>query len=241
MTDAANPVTSAVDGATLVVTIDDGKANAISHAMIDALHAALDQAEGDAAIGAVAIIGREGKFSAGFDLSVMQSGMDAARDLLRAGGELALRVYEFPKPIVLGATGHALAMGAIVLMAADARIGADIPAKVGLNEVAIGMPVPRFAVELARDRLASTHLLPAVLHAQLYTPAEAVELVKSLSSATFVPAADVAAEAVAHAQHLAATVKPSAFVLTRRFLRAELAERLRRGMDEDMALFDINP
>lgn len=238
MTDAANPVTSVVQGATLVVTIDDGKANAISHAMIDALHGALDQAEGDAAIGAVAIIGRDGKFSAGFDLSVMQSGMEAARDLLRAGGELALRIYMFPKPIVLGATGHALAMGAIVLMAADVRIGADIPAKVGLNEVAIGMPVPRFAVELARDRLAAPHLLPSVLHAQLSTPADAVA-VGYLDRV--VPAADVAAEAVAHAEHLAATIKPQAFVLTRRFLRAELAERLRQGMDEDMSLFDINP
>ncbi|MCX7619671.1 MAG: enoyl-CoA hydratase-related protein, partial [Acidimicrobiales bacterium] len=96
----------------LVARVDDGKANAITHAMIDTLHRALDRAEPDE-IGAVVIIGRPGKFSAGFDLAVMQGGMESARDLLRAGGELALRIYTFPKPIVLGCTGHALAMGAI--------------------------------------------------------------------------------------------------------------------------------
>ena len=91
----------------------------------------------------MAIIGRPGKFSAGFDLSVMTAGPDQARDLLRAGADLALRIYTFPIPVVLGATGHALAMGAILLMAADVRIGADGPFKVGLPEVEIGMPLPR--------------------------------------------------------------------------------------------------
>ena len=49
----------------------------------------------------------------------MNAGPDHARDLLRAGAELALRIYTFPMPVLLGATGHALAMGAILLMAAS--------------------------------------------------------------------------------------------------------------------------
>ena len=100
----------------VVVHLDDGKANALTHEIIGALQRALDRAEADDDVGAVAIIGRPGRFSAGFDLSVMTAGPDQARDLLRAGGELAFRMYELPKPIVLGCTGHALAMGAILLM-----------------------------------------------------------------------------------------------------------------------------
>ena len=41
-------------------------------------------------------------------------------------------------------------MGAILLFTSDVRIGAEGTFKIGLNEVAIGMPVPRFAVELGR-------------------------------------------------------------------------------------------
>ena len=63
------------------------------------------------------------------------------REHLEHGAELALRVYMSPIPIVLGITGHALAMGGILATTADYRIGADGPFKLGLNEVAIGMPV----------------------------------------------------------------------------------------------------
>ena len=130
-TDSYQTVRHEISGAVAVVRIDDGKANAISHAVIDGLNAALDAAERQA--GAVVIIGREGKFSAGFDLSVIKQGPDAAVGLLKAGAALALRIYEHPQPVVMGCTGHALAMGAILLMAADIRIGSTGPAKIGLN------------------------------------------------------------------------------------------------------------
>jgi len=44
---------------------------------------------------------------------------------------------EYPKPLLIGATGHTLALGAIVMTTADIRIGtADTPkCKIGLNEV----------------------------------------------------------------------------------------------------------
>ncbi len=238
MTDASaapSVVTTEVDGDVVVTRVDDGKANAITHDMIAGLHAALDRAEADD-IGAIAVLGRPGKFSAGFDLSVMQSSMEAARDLLRAGGELALRIYTLKRPVVLGCTGHALAMGSILLMAADARIGAQGQFKIGLNEVAIGMPVPRFAVELARDRLSKRQFVPAVAHAKLFDPQSAVDA-GYLDLA--VEPDDVETVTLEHAHHLAAALKRGAFELTRTFMRAELAQQLQAGMDEDMKLFDI--
>ena len=66
-------------------------------------------------------------------------------------------------------------MGAILLMASDVRIGAAGDYKIGMNEVAIGMPVPRFATEFADDRLSRRHLDAAIGLATIYDPAGAVE------------------------------------------------------------------
>jgi enoyl-CoA hydratase len=98
--------------------------------------------------------GRAGCFSAGFDLKVFQRG-DAAevREMLRAGAELALRVLSFPTPVVTVCAGHAYPMGAFLLLSADLRLCAEGPFKIGLNEVTIGLTIPRFAIEVARQRL----------------------------------------------------------------------------------------
>ena len=158
-----------LDGLVAVVQLDDGKANAISHEMADQINAALDRAERDGAR-AVVIVGRPGKFCAGFHLPTMQASVESARDLLRVGGDLAVRLFLFPAPVVLAVTGHALAMGAILLMATDVRIGASGDFKIGMNEVGIGMPVPRFATELADDRLSRRHLDAAINLATIYDP-----------------------------------------------------------------------
>jgi len=235
MTDAPAPVTYQLDGNVAVIRFDDGKANVLTHAAIDAIQSLLTQAEADEAK-AVAIIGRPGKFSAGFDLSVMGAGPDQARDLLRAGADLALRIYTFPLPVLLGATGHALAMGAILLMAADVRIGADGPFKVGLPEVEIGMPLPIFAVEFARDRLSKRHFLPAVQHAVVTTPADAVD-VNFLDRV--VPPDEVEAAPLAAAHELADRLRARAFVLTRENTRVPTARAIQAGLDADMAAFEI--
>jgi enoyl-CoA hydratase len=156
-----------------IVRIDDGKANALSPGLVGAVDEALDRAEKEARC--LVIAGRPGRFSAGFDLGVMQQGGDAVRVMVGAGAELAVRLYGFPIPVVMACTGHALAMGAVLLLTADTRLGAEGEFKLGLNEVAIGMTLPVFAVELARDRLSPRYATRAVLEAEMYTPATAVE------------------------------------------------------------------
>jgi enoyl-CoA hydratase len=231
MTDS---VTYALDGDVAVITLDDGKANALGHEALAAIHDGLTRAREEAA--AVAIVGRPGRFSAGFDLSVMTSGPDEARELLRVGAELAMEIYEFPMPVVLGVTGHALAMGAILLLSADTRIGAQGEFKLGLNEVAIGMPVPRFAVELARHRLVTPAFTPAVNHAQVYDPEGAVAV--GYLDRT-VPADDVVAAAVEHAAHLGAHLRRGAFVATRANARGEALARIRADLVTDLSEFVV--
>lgn len=156
-----------------LITMDDGKANALSPDVITAITAALARAERDNA--AVVLAGREKRLSGGFDLSIMMQGADPARNLVTAGAELMLRLYTFPRPVVVACTGHALAAGAILLLSADIRIGARGDFKIGLNEVAIQLTLPLFALELARDRLSKRYFSQAVTQARIFDPDGAVE------------------------------------------------------------------
>ena len=165
-------VTCTIDDGVAVVRLDDGKVNVINHGVLEQLHTALDQSLAEAT--AVAIIGREGKLSAGFDLTEMTASPEAAGALVGAGGRLLMRIYGHPQPVVLGVTGHALAAGALLALSCDTRIGTDGPAKIGLNETAIGMGLPHYAIELAQARLSPAHLVRGALQAEIYDPAGAV-------------------------------------------------------------------
>ena len=105
-----------------VVALDDGKVNALGPELLAGLQAALDRAEKEAK--ALVLTGRPGRFSAGFDLSVLGGGGAAGRDLVTRGAETALRLIDFPLPVVAACSGHAIAMGALLLLASDFRIGA---------------------------------------------------------------------------------------------------------------------
>src|SRR5262249_42316052 len=108
----ADLVSCSVDHQVAIIQMDDGKANALSRPMIDAIAAALVRAEQEAS--AVVLVGRPERFCAGFDLRVMMSGPDPARELLKAGSELLTKLYGCAIPLVIACTGHALAGGALV-------------------------------------------------------------------------------------------------------------------------------
>lgn len=163
-------------GPVMVVHLDDGKANALSAEVIQAVSAALDHAESDPGVGAVVLHGRPGKFCAGFDLNVMRGGdVGAVLRLVSDGGELVRRCYGSPVPVVAACTGHALAAGALLLLGCDVRVGADVDCKIGLNEVAIGMVLPAWALTIAEDRLSRRHLQRVVVNAVVTGAADAVD------------------------------------------------------------------
>jgi enoyl-CoA hydratase len=165
-------VTYEVRESIATIRMDDGKLNVLSLEMFAALGRALDQAERDRAV--VVLTGREGAFSGGFDLRVLGAGGRDAFELVRTGFELAERLLAFPAPVVVACTGHALAMGAFLVLAGDYRLGAAGPYKIGANEVAIGITMPFFGVEICRQRLAPAHFHRAVVNAEIYRPDDAV-------------------------------------------------------------------
>lgn len=185
------------------ITLDDGKVNALSIEMLAAIGAQLDRAEGEEAV--VVLTGREQTFSAGFDLKC-----EAERwpEMLVAGARLAERLLAFPRPVVVACNGNAIAMGGFVLLSVDVRVGADGPFRVGLNEVAIGLTLPWFGVEIARHRLTRPAFDRCAVTGVLLAPAEAQAagfLDELVAPAELMPAALAAArqlagiEAAAHA------------------------------------------
>jgi enoyl-CoA hydratase len=154
------------------ITMDDGKVNALSVAMLQALHTAFDRAERDGAV--VVLGGRESYFSVGFDLRVFAAGEpDPLFEMLTLGATLAERILAFPTPVLAACSGHAVGAGSFLLLAADLRIGAEGPFQIALNEVKIGLTMPWFAIELARQRLQPAAFSRAVINAAIYRPDEA--------------------------------------------------------------------
>ncbi len=217
-----------LQGAVAVITVDDGRANALGHEALAGIDDALTRAESEAS--AAVIAGRPGKFSAGFDLATMTAGEEPMRALVVAGAELLCRVMLSPVPVVAACTGHALAAGGLLLLVCDRRIGAEGAFKVGLNEVAIGMPLPKFGVDLARYRCPPS-LFDRVILGEVRSPEDAV-------AAGFLD--EVVAEDAVIARALAVATEMSALrrgavARTKAAARGVLAEDIRATVRADMA------
>jgi enoyl-CoA hydratase len=211
------------------IAMDDGKVNALSLDMLNEISAALDQAVEDHAV--AVLVGRDGVFSAGFDLKVLRAGGPDFVAMLRAGFELAERLLSFPTPVVIACPGHAMAMGVFLLLSGDYRIGAAGPYKIRANEVAIGLTMPRAAVEILRQRLTPAAFTRATLLSETFTPDNAIEvgLVDRV-----VEAGDLLAEAHGVATQLA-TLDMRAHYESKLRAREQTLRALRAGIEADMA------
>lgn len=154
------------------VTIANGKVNALSPDVIEQLDSALARAEdaGEEQVGALLITGAPGMLSGGFDLKVMRSSPGAAGKLVTDGGALITRMFGSEMPVVIACSGHAVAAGALLMLGADERIGVGGAFRIGLIETEIGLVLPRWAAELARERLSPRQLQIATVGAKMYDP-----------------------------------------------------------------------
>ncbi|WP_150304869.1 crotonase/enoyl-CoA hydratase family protein [Pseudomonas saliphila] len=155
------------------ITLDDGKANALSQTLLEALLKALEEAA--AADCAVLISGRRGIFSGGYDRKLIDAGGPACDAMRAAGDRLSVAMLNYPAPLVIASTGHAMAKAAFMLLLADYRLGAEGPFKVGLNEVAIGMTMPAAAMPQARARLNPAWLSRCALQSETLDAQQAVQ------------------------------------------------------------------
>jgi len=164
-----------------VVRMNTNKVNVQNDRFFADLHGAFDRLEREFADLPVVLTGHGDVFSAGIDFQysfdVFGSGSpDRIRDWYRAYRETNLRLFRYPRPTVAAVNGHAIAGGLITALDCDFRIAARKPAKFGLNEVPIGIPMPAAYVEIIKYALGGQVGALATLQGKLYGLEEAERL-----------------------------------------------------------------
>lgn len=229
MTQPTRVTTQTTDGVT-TITMDDGKVNVMSPAMLRDLHAAFETAEADSETKVVLLTSSAKVFSAGFDMAVFAAGADASLEMLILGAELAERILKCPKPVVTACSGHAYPMGAFLMLCADLRLGAEGSYRIGMNEVAIGLTLPQFAIEIARQRLTPAYFNRCLMTAEMLNPAEA-------AIAGFIDKvvpADTLEDQARYAAHSLTRIDLAAHAGSKTKARADAYKALRHAIDSEL-------
>ena len=157
-----------------IITLDDGKANVFSPKMIQNVNECLDKVPTES--GALIITGREGMFSAGFDLKIISAGdIQATMDMSLSGFKLLSRIFSFPRPVLAACSGHGIALGTFLFCCCDYRIGVKGDFMIGANEMRTNMVIPIPILELISHRVSSSHKYRAILGAEMYSLQNGVE------------------------------------------------------------------
>ena len=156
-----------------IITLNDGKANVFSPEMSNQLNACLDEVDTES--GCLIITGREGMFSAGLDLKIIQSGdVDRIVEMSSNAFKLLARIFSFPRPVIAACSGHGIALGTFLICCCDYRIGIDGEFVVQANEVRNNMDIPIPIMEIAASRVDKQHIYRALFHADPYKMSDAV-------------------------------------------------------------------
>lgn len=161
-------------GAVSVLHMVRGKGNALNLDLVTALADALDRLERSPARAAV-ITGQGNVFGAGVDLPALVEG---GTEYIRRFVPMMLGTFErfatFPKPIVAAVNGHAIAGGAILMLACDQRLVARGKARIGLTEVLVGVVFPAWAMEIARFATPPQHFQTVICTGRTWLPEESL-------------------------------------------------------------------
>jgi enoyl-CoA hydratase len=218
------------------ITLDDGKVNAMSQPFFDGLNAALDQAEKDGP-GAVMITGRAGVFSAGLNLKVLPTlGSDELTKTMISFGKTMHRIFAFPIPTVAAVSGHAIAGGAFLMFVCDLRYVAEGPYRIHVNEVAIGLTLPSWAITIAEFAIPPRWHTEAILHARMYSPDEALE--RGMIDGVVKPEEKLLEAAAAAAASLTA-LDTLAYAGTKARQRAAASKRIFTLLEKEAATSDL--
>lgn len=218
-------ITRTVEDGVAVLTLDDGKVNALTVDVFAALDTALDACADDAA---VVLCGRDGVLSAGLDRTLLTGARADLQALAVALTRTTMRLWIEPRPVVAAATGHAIAAGAILALACDHVVAAIGDFRWGLNETAIGLVLPQWVVDLARSSVRADRLEGLVLSGRLVDAREALDVgfVDELA-----PAEEARARAVGRAAALA-TLPRDVYAANKRQLRGAAARAALAALDD---------
>ena len=213
-----------------VLQMKHGKANALDVEFCIELKATLQQVESTSK--AVVLTGQQKIFSAGVDLvRLLQDGDQYRTALLTALGDVLHALFFYPKPLIAAINGHAIAGGCIIACAADYRIMIGENGRIGVPELAVGLPFPPIALEIIRFATSPQHFRRLVFRGLTYPPDKALawglvdELVASeaISDRAMVCAAELA------------SIPPRSFELTKLQACRPVFEKLQQKWTQRMA------
>jgi enoyl-CoA hydratase len=196
---------------------------------------ALDQAQDDGAR-ALVITGRDRFFSGGLDLKTLPIlEKPVLKSVLKEFAQVMQRVFLFPSPVVCAAGGHALAGGMVLYLAGDVRIAvSDDTFRMGLNEVAIGVPFPRWLAAQCALSIPSRYQTRLLLHAEVMAPE--VSFVHGITHALANSNEALLPMALSRAEELAC-LDPAAYRITKLRLRGPILEGCAEMSPEELDEF----
>jgi enoyl-CoA hydratase len=210
-----------------VITLDDGKANVFSTKMSTDINECLDEVSKED--GCIVLTGREGMFSAGFDLKTLQGGdMDQIQEMTTTGFKLLSRIFSFPRPVIAACSGHGIALGTFLLCCCDYRIGIKGDFMLGANEMRTNMVIPPPILELIKFRVAQSHKYRAVLGAEMYT----FENAKEAGLIDEVVDSNILMETAFNKAKDLATMGHPSYSMTKELYIAEPLKKINDGIDE---------
>jgi enoyl-CoA hydratase/carnithine racemase len=132
-----------------VITLARGKANALNCEMVDELQSALNHARADDRTHGVVLTSSTPKmFCGGFDVAeVFEYGPEKLTSYTARFIRMFDTLRNLPKPTVAGISGQCYGGGSILALACDQRIMAEGDFKFALNEVELGVVLPRRMVQ----------------------------------------------------------------------------------------------
>ena len=207
----------------VTLRLNHGKASALDVELLEALQSELAAAESARAVN---LTGSGSIFSAGVDLfRLIDEGADYVRRFFPLLSSAIRQLFSMPNPVVAAANGHAIAGGAILVCATDARLMAAGNGRIGMTEVLVGVPFPAAVLEIVRFALPSGRLQNLVYTGRTLLPDEA--LAAGFIDEIVGPDAllDRARERAAQL----AAIPREAFRLTKAQLRAPALEAMRFG------------
>ena len=220
-------------GEVLEITLHRPPANALNHALVKELRAAI---QGAPATGTKAIVlsGSPGMYSGGLDVpELLTYDRATMAQFWQDFFELLRGIALSPIPVAAAITGHSPAGGAVLAIFCDTRIAAQGKFKIGLNEVQVGLPVPRVILAALTRLVGPRHAERLAVRGLLVSPDDALAagFVDQLAAPE-----EVVPAALAWCQEVI-RLPPSAMSITRRALRADfkaLFDELSEGTREEM-------
>jgi enoyl-CoA hydratase len=206
--------------------------NALSDALMAELGAALVKFDADPAIGAIVITGSERAFAAGADIREMKDRRfpDTFRqDFIAAHWDILLSVK---KPIIAAVAGFALGGGCELALMCDIVLAADT-ARFGQPEINLGIIPGAGGTQRLTRAVGKAKAMDMVLSGRMLTAEEAE---RANLVARIIPAADLVAEAIKLAEHIA-TFSPVAVAMAKQAVNSAFETTLRAGMLYERQLF----